>query len=232
MCYKSLKTESLSSNPITMNRIICLYSRSSKAHFIGIGVILLLSIVICVGVSVTRLTGSSSTLSPSFQRFKEKLAKIDHSVQWVNYNTINVSLTDVFIGDQDENKDFIYACRVDYNSEISEVIPGTYYPKKQRCLFSYGGKTLEKDEFQLLTTKDQSALIWIKRSNDEVYNGAITGGLNAFDEELWIARVNVFGYRYAIGKIYNRYKLAHVPDGYEEYDSQQYDVLCLEDFAL
>ncbi|XP_053213014.1 uncharacterized protein LOC128396450 [Panonychus citri] len=218
-----------------MDRITSLYSRLTKTHFIGIGVTLLLATAICVGVLVTRRSGSSSTLSPSFQHFKEKLAKIDHAVQWVKYNSENVTLTNAFDGGSDEDSSLIYACRAHHKSSIttvSEVIPGTYYPKTQKCKFTYGGKALEKDEFELLTTKDSSALIWLKNSNGEVYNGAITAGLTTTHDELTVARVEIYGFYYSIGKIHDVYKLAYVPDGKTEYPSHDYDVLCLKDFAL
>ncbi|XP_053213056.1 uncharacterized protein LOC128396487 [Panonychus citri] len=215
-----------------MDRISSLCSRLTKTHFIGIGVTLLLATAICVGVLVTRRSGSSSTLSPSFQHFKEKLAKIDHAVQWVKYNSDNVSLTNAFDGGNDEDSSLIYACRATHNGYISEVIPGTYYPKTKKCKFTYGGESIEKDEFELLTTKDSGALIWLENSNGKVYNGAITAGLANSKDELKVARVDIYGFYYSIGKIHDIYKLAYVPDGKTEYPSHDYDVLCLKDFAL
>ncbi|XP_053213057.1 uncharacterized protein LOC128396488 [Panonychus citri] len=214
-----------------MDRISSLCSRLTKTHFIGIGVTLLLATAICVGVLVTRRSDSSSTLSPSFQHFKEKLAKIDHAVQWVKYNSDNVSLTNAFDGGKDGDQTLIYACRAN-DPYISDLLPGTYYPKTKTCKFTYGGKSIERDEFELLTTKDSSALIWLENSNGEVHNGAITAGLTGAKDELYVARADINGFYYSIGKIHDIYKLAYVPDGKVEYSSRDYDVLCLKDFAL
>ncbi|XP_015792570.1 uncharacterized protein LOC107369158 [Tetranychus urticae] len=202
------------------------FSQLTRTHMIAIGVTVLLATAICVGVLVSKKSSSSQSSTSLFATYKDKLLQLDHATQWKSYTSETVSLDGAFEAGEDSDGKKIYPCRASYSRDL---MSGTF--KSNACWVTYGGRAYSQSTFELLVTKNPSALLWLPNSNGGAYNGAIVSGMTYTDDELLAARVS-FYYYYAVGKMHDRYASAYVPRGNTEYETKEYEALCAVDYSL
>ncbi|XP_053213058.1 uncharacterized protein LOC128396489 [Panonychus citri] len=204
----------------------------SRKAIMLIAASLLVGLVICISILVPHLQQSPST--PTISVVQKEVLSNFFVPRWTRY-TSSFSIENAFVADIDANHQPIYICRAVYSSyvfdEDIDLIPGLFDPKKGVCIISYGYSAYEYKEFQVLTTEDQSSLIWVETSHGIAPEGVVIGGQTTKEDELPIAKFEKEG-QILIGSVHDRYGLAFAAFEGTETESSYYHVLCMEEITI
>uniref|UniRef100_T1KCU2 Uncharacterized protein n=1 Tax=Tetranychus urticae TaxID=32264 RepID=T1KCU2_TETUR len=204
-----------------------------KVTFIGITVLVATSVCISVIFAVS-VKSSSPEVPLALSLFKEKMNLTRDEIKWVSYSSDNYSLTDALAGGTGSDGKTVYVCRakrITNNGE--EVIPGTFDPNDtfNFCTVTRDKRALSFLSFELLVIKDPSRLVWKAESHGRIKNGAISGGYTASNKILYVTRFKYDGF-FVSGKLDQLDKEASGLAGNDQIKSVNYDVLCVDDYAL
>lgn len=111
------------------------------------------------------------------------------------------------------------------------LIPGVLMPNTNVCYISWGGQSIAKNDYFLLSNPGIVEFIWLSASNGSVPNGAIEGGYSETGEKLFIGRFSVNG-AVISGKVHPSHRVCYIPYWGSENSSARYDVLCLKTVPL
>uniref|UniRef100_A0A2A4JRY0 Uncharacterized protein n=1 Tax=Heliothis virescens TaxID=7102 RepID=A0A2A4JRY0_HELVI len=120
----------------------------------------------------------------------------------------------------DKDGDAIFAGRARHECD---VLPANVIPNKNVCYVSWCGESILKEEFEVLVPATFS---WQLSRAGEVPPGAVPTGVTGDGEKLYYGRVTHDGVT-TPGKIQCSHGVCYYPDGAEERNSDEYEVLVL-----
>nr|XP_045592664.1 uncharacterized protein LOC123754362 [Procambarus clarkii] len=106
------------------------------------------------------------------------------------------------------------------------LFPGVLMPNINECYITWGGKSISKTDYFLLSNPGNADIIWQSAQNGSVPNGALEGGYSETGEKLYIGRFNVGGMVIS-GKVHPSHRVCYVPYWGSENNNRRYEVLCL-----
>ncbi|XP_042229725.1 uncharacterized protein LOC121871457 isoform X2 [Homarus americanus] len=108
-----------------------------------------------------------------------------------------------------------------------EFIPGVLLPDTNACYISWGGTSIAKPNYFLLSNPGGANFTWQSAKQGNVPMGALEGGYTVNGEKLFIGRFSVSG-TVVSGKVHCSHKVCYVPYWGSENKSAVYEVLCLQ----
>uniref|UniRef100_A0A2A4JSX9 Uncharacterized protein n=1 Tax=Heliothis virescens TaxID=7102 RepID=A0A2A4JSX9_HELVI len=165
--------------------------------------------------------GGEKVTSPKPNRPTETVKLPWSSYRWIPATLSQRSIPyDALHVGTDKDGDAIFAGRARHECD---VLPANVIPNKNVCYVSWCGESILKEEFEVLVPATFS---WQLSRAGEVPPGAVPTGVTGDGEKLYYGRVTHDGVT-TPGKIQCSHGVCYYPDGAEERNSDEYEVLVL-----